>query len=323
MSTDPFRICRKALRNTVVLATLLAVSACAVQVGTSGVPAADSAEIAPDGGDRAMGLPAAEGNRSLGAPDLPDLFGLPRTISLAADFADLRARLDGRMGMAIMPVGGGEVTVLGDWSTGIAWSTIKVPIALAALRRDPEGLLDTAEAAITFSDNDAAQQLWNSLGSAEEAAAAVESVLREAGDTVTDIADRHTRLATVGSYELMAFGATSWTLTDQVRFASRLPCLDDADTVISLMGEITPDQSWGLGRLIGAEFKGGWGPDDDTGDYTVRQFGLIPTLSGPVAVAMAAEPASGGFDDATDMMDRMALLVADHLEELRGGRCMR
>lgn len=314
MSTDPIPTCRKAFARCVAVATLLAVSACGVQAGTPGP--AESASPAE-------ALPVAEAgasNLSMIAPDLPDLFGLPKSVSLAADFAELQAALDGRMGLAAMPVGGGDMTVLGNWSTGIAWSTIKVPLALAALRRDRE-LRDVAEAAITYSDNDAAQQLWNSLGTDEEAADAVQAILHEAGDDYTDVGMRHTRLATLGSDDLLSFGATDWTLTDQARFAAKLPCLPRASSVISLMSEITPSQSWGLGHLFGAEFKGGWGPDDDTGMYTVRQFGLIPTLAGPVAVALAAEPASGTFEDATDMMDRMALLLGEHLPELRGGLC--
>ncbi|MFI6867291.1 hypothetical protein [Nocardia sp. NPDC050406] len=313
MSTDPIPACRKVFARGVTLAALVAASACGAQVGTSGVPVAQSADIAP--------AARSEPQLSMAAPNLPELFGLPRTISLAADFADLEESVEGRMGMAIMPVGGGELTALGDWSTGIAWSTIKVPLALAALRHDPEGMSSAAEAAITFSDNGAAQELWDSLGTSNEAALAVEAVLREAGDTTTDIADRNSRLAAVGSDELLAFGATSWSLADQVRFASRLPCLSSADSVITLMSEITASQSWGLGRLLGAEFKGGWGPDDETGFYTVRQFGLIPTVSGPIAVALAAEPDSGSFDDATEIMDRMALLLADHIPNLHGGVC--
>ncbi|WP_327144676.1 hypothetical protein [Nocardia sp. NBC_01327] len=297
------------------MATLLAASACAVHVSSAGSPTAGSASVAP------AAEPAAAPGLSMVAPNLPGLFGLPKSITFAADFADLQSGLDGRIGLAVMPVGGGDMTVLGNWSSGVAWSTIKVPLALAALRRDPTGLRSTAEAAITFSDNDAAQELWNSLGNGAEAADAVESILREAGDGFTDVAARHTRLAMMGADDELAFGATDWSLTDQVRFASKLPCLPRANSVVSLMSDITPSQSWGLGRLIGAEFKGGWGPDDDTGKYTVRQFGLVPTLAGPIAVAMAAEPTSGSFDDATDMMDKLALLVGDHLPDLPGGLC--
>ncbi|MEC3915164.1 hypothetical protein [Nocardia sp. CDC160] len=315
MSTDPIPACRKGFVRGLALAAVLAVSACGVNLGAAHHSSSQSDGIKPVGDSSK--LPSS----NMIAPDLPALFGLPKSIAFAADFTDLKATLDGRVGVAVMPVGGGDMTQLGDWSTGIAWSTIKVPLALAALRHDPEGMRATAEAAITFSDNDAAQELWNSLGNGNQAADAVEAILREAGDTTTDVAARHTKLAALESDDLLAFGATDWSLADQVHFASRLPCLPRANSVVSLMSEITPSQSWGLGRLIGAEFKGGWGPDDDTGKYTVRQFGLVPTLNGPVAVALAAEPTSGSFDDATDMMDKLALLVGDHLPDLRGGLC--
>ncbi|MEC3954596.1 hypothetical protein VMT65_16270 [Nocardia sp. CDC153] len=315
MSTDPIPACRKGFVRGLALAAVLAVSACSVNLGAPHHSSSQSDGIKPVGDSSK--LPSS----NMIAPDLPELFGLPKSLAFAADFADLKAALDGRVGIAVMPVGGGDMTQLGDWSTGIAWSTIKVPLALAALRHDPEGMRSTAEAAITFSDNDAAQELWNSLGNGNQAADAVEAILREAGDTTTDVAARHTKLAALESDDLLAFGATDWSLADQVHFASKLPCLPRANSVVSLMSEITPSQSWGLGRLIGAEFKGGWGPDDETGKYTVRQFGLIPTLNGPVAVALAAEPTSGSFDDATDMMDKLALLVGDHLPDLRGGLC--
>ncbi|WP_162958223.1 serine hydrolase [Nocardia yunnanensis] len=315
MSTDPIPACGKGFVRGLALAAVLAVSGCGVNFGAAHHASAQPGDIKPVGDSSALSTP------TMAAPDLPELFGLPKSIAFAADFADLRAGLDGRVGVAVMPVGGGEMTQLGDWTTGIAWSTIKVPLALAALRHDPDGMRATAEAAITFSDNDAAQELWTSLGNGSQAADAVEAVLREAGDATTDVAARHTKLAALESDDLLAFGATDWSLSDQVHFASRLPCLPRANSVVSLMSEITPSQSWGLGRLIGAEFKGGWGPDDDTGKYTVRQFGLVPTLNGPVAVALAVEPTSGSFDDATDMMDKLALLVGDHLPDLRGGLC--
>ncbi|MEV0245809.1 hypothetical protein AB0H76_04360 [Nocardia sp. NPDC050712] len=239
-----------------------------------------------------------------------------RSTSLAAEFADLQPTLAGRVGLAIMPVGGGKMTVLGDWTTGIAWSTIKVPLAIAALRHDPEGVLSDVEAAITWSDNGAADALWASLGAGEEAAKAVQEVLDEADDE-TDLASPHTRL------DLSAFGATEWTLTDQVKFASKLPCLDQTDTVTKLMGEITPEQGWGLGNLADVEFKGGWGPDDETGIYTVRQFGLVPTKAGRVAIAVAAQADSGTYDDATGLLDTLAELLDRHLTEMRGGKCPR
>ncbi|MBF6520909.1 hypothetical protein IU411_11500 [Nocardia farcinica] len=240
---------------------------------------------------------------------------IDRPDALAVEFIQTQPRLRGQVGLAIMPVGGNRTTVFGDWTTGLAWSTIKVPLAVAALRRDPEGAMADAEAAITVSDNDAADALWDSLGDGLAAAEAVQQVLDEAGDATTGVPGPRTRL----DYE--AFGTTEWSLTDQVRFASRLPCLPQADAVTQLMGRITPDQGWGLGTIEGAIFKGGWGPDDETGVYLVRQFGLVPARNGLIAVSMAAQAESGDFTDATHLLDDLAALLARHLDQLRGGHC--
>ncbi|WP_239003808.1 hypothetical protein [Nocardia panacis] len=236
--------------------------------------------------------------------------------SLANDFIQLQPTLPGQVGLAIMPVGGGRVTVFGDWSSGIAWSTIKVPLAMAALRHDSgERVRELALAAITVSDNDAAQALWESLGDGLQAGAAVQQVLDEAGDGMAAVAGPRTRL------DYTAFGQTEWTLTNQVRFASRLPCLAQSDQVTDLMAHIAQDQSWGLGVIDGTEFKGGWGPDDDTGIYTVRQFGLVPTPTGRIAVALAAQADSGDFTDAADILSKLGELVGRHIAELQGGGC--
>ena len=55
----------------------------------------------------------------------------------------------------------------------------------------------------------------------------------------------------------------------------------------------------------------------------VRQFGLIVTPSGRIAVAFAAQPDSGAFADGMKALDRMASLVSDHLDELSAGTCAR
>ncbi len=233
---------------------------------------------------------------------------------LAADFTLLESLTPGELGLAVMPVGGSRATVMGELTTGLAWSTIKVPIAVAALRNDPDGLLDGyAEAAITYSDNAAAGTLWSSLGS--DAAQAVQQVLDEADDVMPGGPWPHTTV------ENDAFGATEWSLVDQVRFASQLPCLPQTATVTELMSHITDEQRWGLGTLDGAIFKGGWGPDDDTGIYLVRQFGLVPARDGYVAVAMAAQADDGDFVSATRMLDNLAAVLGAHLQETRSGNC--
>ncbi|OCF91475.1 hypothetical protein AW168_06865 [Nocardia brasiliensis] len=245
-----------------------------------------------------------------------DQKGLSITVpgTLAAGVAELQAGVRGHLGLAIMPVGGDQVVSFGDWSTGPAWSTMKVPLTIAALRRDSSSSNYAASAAITASDNAAADTLWQSLGSGQDAAQAVQSVLREGGDSKTTVP------ATRSRPEHSAFGQADWSLTEQVRFASRLPCLPATANVIDLMEQVQPSQRWGLGAFSGAEFKGGWGPDPK-GAYLVRQFGVISAPSGRIAVAFAAQADSGAFSDGMTILDKLATLISQHIDELSGGTC--
>lgn len=191
------------------------------------------------------------------------------------------------------------VNSVGLVSDAPAWSTVKVPIAVAALRLDPS-LTGTVQAAITVSDNQAAQQLWAALGTPEEAGQATEGILAETG--------AHTSVqTTVTRPEFSSFGQTRWTPQDQVSFAAHLPCLVGAEPVLAAMGQITPGQDYGLGTIPGARYKGGWGPDPD-GRYVVRQFGLLPTADGQGVspVALAVRPASGQYADGQVMLTELA-----------------
>ncbi len=234
--------------------------------------------------------------------------------SLAADFADLQPGLGGRVGLAVAAVGADRVSAMGDWTDGPAWSTMKVPLTLAVLRSNGNTSTWQMSAAITESDNTAADGLWQSLGTPDAAAQAVQSVLREGGDPTTTVPAARARA------DYSAFGQADWSLSDQARFAAKLPCLPDADSVTALMSKVVWGQQWGLGRVDSAEFKGGWGPDAN-GNYLVRQFGVVTTPSGQVAIALAAQAASGGFDDGTQILNKLATLVNKHLGDLPSGHC--
>ena len=200
----------------------------------------------------------------------------------AADLTAVVSVAPGPAGVALAPVGGpDQVAAAGSWQSGVAWSTIKVPLAVAVARTTPQALENSASA-LTVSDNQAAESLWAALGGGDAAASAVGAVLAEGGDTVSQVPSVHTR----AGYSI--FGQTRWSLVDQARFASNLPCLGGAGRVVDLMGQIAPEQQWGLGRIPGARFKGGWGPGE-TGGYLVRQFGLVPGDGGDMAVALAVE----------------------------------
>lgn len=230
--------------------------------------------------------------------------------SLRSEFGRLQAALPGDVGVAFGSPGG-RVIVLGTLTTGPAWSTMKVPLAIAFVRRAGASPASVRRA-ITLSDNPAAMTLWNELGaSTATRVARVQEVMTDAGDRVTRVQGQVVRAG------FTPFGQTTWSLQAQQAFAARLPCIRAAAPVLTLMGQIDPSQRWGLGR-VGTHpiFKGGWGPSP-AGAYLVRQFGLIRVRSGTVAVAIAAQPADGSFATGALYLDRLARWVAAHA---RGGR---
>lgn len=226
------------------------------------------------------------------------------TSGSAEGFTELERRLGGRLGAVYGPVSGPAVHV-GSWDTGPAWSTIKVPIAIA-VSREHGGQTPSMGAALTASDNAAATRLWDSLGTPSGAARKVEAALASAGDTSTRVQSQTVRSG------FTSFGQTIWTLQSQQRFAAGMSCVGGAGPVVALMGQVDSSQRWGLGT-VGANqrFKGGWGPSAD-GNYLVRQFGLIDLPSGTVAVAMAAEPEDGTFQSGIRDLNEIARWLVTH-----------
>lgn len=218
-----------------------------------------------------------------------------------------------RLSIAVTAVGSdADPLVLGDVGTPVAWSTAKVPVAIAVERTDVAyPLRSVMERAITRSDNAAAEQLWSALGTPAEAALSTDGVLRDFGDSATQT--NATRQLAAYS----AFGQTPWALGDQARFAASLPCRFEAAPVYAAMGAITAEQRWGLGRIPGAHFKGGWGPSQDR--YLVRQLGVLPAEDGEVAVAMAVEAAT--FEEGAAALSRAAQWLEYQGDDLPAGRC--
>jgi hypothetical protein len=205
-------------------------------------------------------------------------------------FHDLSKGLPATVGIAIASVAAEPIS-FGPWSTGVAWSTIKVPLAVAALRADVTHS-DQLSAVITRSDNAAAEELWSQLGGT--AAQLVQSVMREAGDNVSVVESRRLRA------EYTPFGQTRWALADQARFAAGLSQVSDSSRVIDLMETLSVDHRWGMAAK-GFAAKGGWGPGLSDG-YLVRQFAIV---SGTVGVALAAE-VSGGYQAGVDVVNVLA-----------------
>jgi hypothetical protein len=243
----------------------------------------------------------------------------------SASFDTLSGTL-GEIGVTVGPVGSSANQQLGPLQSGSAWSTIKVPIAARVIENAggpdalPDGTRDLIARAITASDNDAAASLWEQLGGGDAAAGAVGELLAAAGDDQTTV-------STVGRDGFSPYGQTEWSLDAQQRFMARLAagCVaaDAAADLRALMGQIVPDQRWGLGSTSArAYFKGGWGPGID-GRYLVRQLGVLEHAGGAVAVAIAAIPPDGNFATGTAALTQIAQWVVDNVDwsAATPGRC--
>jgi hypothetical protein len=245
-----------------------------------------------------------------------------------ASWEELSQSTPAQLGLVVTPFDGGEVRAFGSLQSGHAWSTLKVPILIALLH---EGSLtpeqeDWAREALTASDNEAAAALFGSLeathGGLDGASQAVDATLRRAGEDSTVVAT-----APPPSGAVSTFGQTIWSLRASTEFFAALGrgCLlnsDDTEYVLDLIGEVIPEQRWGLGEaafppMWRVAFKGGWGPEGSaSGPYLVRQSGLLSNGGAGVAVAMIARADSGSFEAGVEAIDHIASWLAAELHGL-------
>lgn len=212
----------------------------------------------------------------------PDPFeGLPDVV------AEIERETDTEVGVALYD--GTVLTQAGSLTSLPAWSTIKVPIAIAAGKHCEYGedyIEELTEASIEWSDNDSARALWDCMGDDAEAGKKVGEEIGKAGKVV----------------EVQgAFGTTEWSFADQARYAYYLSTRDQDQTVIADMHRITDDQAYGLGQL-GIPFKGGWSDVDEDGSWHTRQFGWREGTG----IAIGARSAAGSYDDTMDALDKVA-----------------
>jgi hypothetical protein len=232
--------------------------------------------------------------------------------SLDGSFAELSSAIPGEVGVAITTDGG--VRSFGPWAGGVAWSTIKVPLAIAALRHSTEEASPLVPLAIRDSDNTAAEELWAQLGEPTEAAEAVGAVLREGGDTSTAVESERKRK------EFTAFGQTNWSVVDQATFMAALPCLPNSEPVLDDMSNVAGNQQWGMALRPDAATKGGWGPSPE-GAYLVRQVATVTTENGHLGVALSALPQDGSFDSGVAQVGKLAEWVGQHLGKFTARKC--
>jgi hypothetical protein len=280
----------------------------------SDLPEADTAD-----GSSVTALPTADPN---GTDEQPTP-SAPRSrsrstrgaILSAADrssFTRHAAQLGGASGLSVSGVGlGRKVEHVGTLNSLVAWSTTKVPVAMAVVDAGGQNTQQAnLRAAITTSDNDAATRLWSSIGTPQEAAAAADAELRQSGDTRTHVESQTLR------YGSTPFGQTEWGLNDQTRFTAGLPCSAAGQAVLGLMGQVVPAQRWGLGSMgAGAQLKGGWGPGSQpgkSGGYLNRQMGIVTISGKQLAVAVATVPTDGSHESGTRNLTAIARWLAAH-----------
>ena len=223
------------------------------------------------------------------------------------------------VGVALVPVGGGDPLLLGDQTTPLAWSISKVPLSLITERNGGGGGME--EVGITESSEDAAWAMTLAMGTGENAISTITQTLREGGDENTVVTPNP------GAAPWPFFGETPWTVEDSAIWTAHLPCMHGSAPVIDRMSRVNSDQDWGLRSVWPtAPVKGGWGendPNDGKGPgYTVRQIGLLtlPT-GGQTAVSMAVYNENNSFGSGTTILNQVAQWLSKEIDKLPGGHC--
>lgn len=181
----------------------------------------------------------------------------------------------------------------GSWQTGYAWSTIKVPIAIAALRNNNnKDNIALAKESIYKSDNASNKKLLDSI----QPFAFPEPVPLVIKDKLNEVF--HQTGCDQMEFHQQWLGLTKWSLQDEAIFMLGLQKVDgfEVDYVRDLMRNIYLEHRFGLGRISGMMFKTGCGEveeeciyGEEEGTYTgydCRQMGYY-ALSDSKGVAIA------------------------------------
>ena len=170
---------------------------------------------------------------------LSPTFAQTETGDLTTSFDEMASTLPaGEVGIALF--NGQQVTQYGSWTSGAAWSTIKVPLSIAALTANQSAAEPLMQQVISQSDNAAADQMWSMLGAPNAAAAAMDAVLREGKDTTSIVQSQQVRPP------YSPYGQTQWSKDQVAIFAFELPCVAGTAPVLEQMRNLGGNQQWGL-----------------------------------------------------------------------------
>ena len=248
------------------------------------------------------------------------------TGNLEGDLKEIEESTGHKVGVAVVAPGSTDVMTAGSWGGGRAWSTINVPLAIAAERlannnvgsvKDPygnhcnyDGVSDAVKVAVTKSNNCAAWWLWQSVGGdGGSGANSVNAVLRDGGDKSTGV-------TVSGDGASLTASKTVWSLKDQAVFAANLSSVSGSGNIMKDMkAQSANDKKAGLNVFDKGISKGGWGSGSGA---ATRQFGLVKMSNGQcVAVAIGANY----YDSSFDVLTKIAQALKDNESELPGGNC--
>ena len=202
--------------------------------------------------------------------------------------------------VAVTPLGSGQTMTVGDHRRDFAWSTIKVPVVVAADSRRTGSRADKS-AALRYSNNGAARRVYDSLGPSRRS-----------------ILNRHLRAHGDGRTRTSAVapGLTYWHVAHQSRYASRIACAPKARPARIEMKKARPSYPFGL---LQTKLKSRTIQKIGYGGKEVRQLAIVTLSDGrKYGVSILAD---GGFGPARAKVDRIARWVANRLDHLPARRC--
>ena len=187
---------------------------------------------------------------------------------------EFQSRYGDSASISVAGMDGTSSPTVGDSRAPYAWSTAKILIVAQTLLDSggPNNLTEEQRSlissALASSDNEAAAALHRQIeaghGGLEGAAGAMNQLLRKAGDESTSV-------STQGRSTYSTYGQTLWSSQAQASFMSALMrgCVLDGQSTTFLreqMGNVVPDQRWGLGEVQSPAFKaaGGLTPTGST-----------------------------------------------------------
>jgi hypothetical protein len=287
-----------------ILGVVMTLILCAAIAYAAGRPIDTTANAV----EQAVESPAPNLTPSKNAPSNP--LPAPEQPALEAAIAALESEYQVSLGVGLAALSAGEAAMNawtgGSISTGPAWATIDIPVALAVMAepKQPNDLNYLLERAIVESSNAGGDALWQFLGDNEQAATKTEDVLRASGDLTTAVA----RVSDASTTPLAA--QTRWTLGNQSAFAGWLYCSDQAFPLLLKMSERPATGGFGLATLPRTQVKSGWGAEPN-GTVSVRQLGVVLLSDGSrVGVSMIAVAGDGSLATAQAALTELATRIA-------------